>query len=80
MLRSIIIPPEASHLEEEVSLFSRQLSFALTFLNKLKTTLKKVKINRKGEEPSDYEETITRFLWLLFIDCRAELKIATDIV
>jgi hypothetical protein len=48
MLRSIIIPPEASHLEEEVSLFSKQLSFALTFLNKLKTTLKKIKINRKG--------------------------------
>jgi hypothetical protein len=41
-------------LEEEVSAFSRHLSFALTFLNKLRTTLRRIKINRKGEELGDY--------------------------
>lgn len=60
--------------------FSRHLSFSLAFLNKLKSTLKRVKISQKGEWSGEYEDQLHRYLWLLFIDSKAERHIGTDIV
>ncbi len=60
-------------------MFSRQLSFSLAFLNKLRTTLRRIKISRKGEDTTDEESTV-RLIWLVFVDCRAEYDLDTDIV
>jgi hypothetical protein len=49
MIRIIPVGPGTSELEEDVAGFARHLSFALTFLNKLRSTLRKIKISRKGE-------------------------------
>lgn len=80
MVRTVAIPAEATHLEEEVATFSRQFSSALTFMTKLRSTLKRIKVSRKTEESSDYLEQVTRLLWLLFVDCRGELQIGSDII
>ena len=80
MIRSISIPPEATHLEEEISIFSKQFSSSLTFLNKLRSTLRKIKINRKVEDPPEYMEQAANLLWLFFVDCKAEFQITTDLV
>ena len=35
-------------------MFSKQFSSSLTFLSKIRSTLKKIRINRKVEDPQDY--------------------------
>jgi hypothetical protein len=80
MIRTVPIPPECEHLEEEVAYFSRYLSFSLAFLSKLKSTLKRIRISQKCEPSPEYEEHLQRYLWLLFIDCKAEREIGTDII
>lgn len=54
MMRNVPLPPGSDHLEEEVGLFSRSLSFSLAFFNKLKSTLKRIKISQKSEITPDY--------------------------
>lgn len=47
MIRTVPMPPNSEHLEEEIAYFSKHLSFSLAFLNKLRSTLKRIRISQK---------------------------------
>lgn len=36
-------------------MFARQMSFSLTFLNKLRSTLRRIRVSQKGESEMEYE-------------------------
>jgi hypothetical protein len=80
MTRSVTLPKDSLQLEEEVGLFARQMSFSLTFLNKLRSTLRRIRVSQKGESGVEYEEQVQRCLWLLFVDCRALKGLSGDIL
>jgi hypothetical protein len=80
MARTVALPPDCQHLEDDVAHFARQMAFSLAFLAKLRSTLKRIRVSQKTEAAGDYEEQLQRCLWLLFVDCRAQRALATDIV
>ncbi len=80
MTRTVTLPPDCQHLEEEVAHFAKQMAFSLAFLGKLRSTLKRIRVSQKTNPTGDYEDQLQRCLWLLFVDCRAQRALSNDIV